>query len=333
MNNSMPVFNPTYYNEKNKKIIKNLLRQESPYDLQQFESILFSRLHGEPYIIKSIVTYYVEIYVDFLYFNYHYENLESWSQLTMYSPKNIFQGMISPFSPQTEVDFHFLNYNIGQFSSIEEWNQHCTNVNSTLKFIDVNGLEVVLQVKNLKEDIEILSNIIQKFFEIKNKESYTMEDFKNFENDLEKCKLKNEVYTNNMLYSIKGNVEYLSKYISTMRKEYETMDKTLTDLQVLKKNIEELQEENSKTKDFYLTTSGAVMALISIVSGNISLSSKNISLNYLLIFNASILFAILIFSVLFHSIYNSNEKTYPKNLVHFIGCLLLIIIVGLLFYA
>ena len=193
-------------------------------------------------------------------------------------------------------------------------------------------MKVVSQVENLKEDIELLNEIIKEFFKLKDKESPTMEDFKDFEDKLNKIKLKNKVYTNNMIYSIRGNIEYLNKYINAMRKEYKDIDSKLKEFDQLKKDFYELQEDNKKTKDFYLTVSGAMVALISIISGNISMVQQNIMKYHILLFNASILLAILIFSLLFHSIYNNQENTYPKEMIHIIGVILLTI-TCFLFYA
>ena len=135
-----------------------------------------------------------------------------------------------------------------------------------------------------------------------------------------------------MIYSIRGNIEYLNKYINAMRKEYKDIDDKLKEFDQLKKDFYELQEDNKKTKDFYLTVSGAMVALISIISGNISMVQQNIMKYHILLFNASILLAILIFSLLFHSIYNNQENTYPKKMIHIIGVILLTI-TCFLFYA
>ena len=336
MNNNILIFNQIYYNEDNKNIIKNLFLKEdiNQNDVLLFDNALNQRLYTG-YNISShyFLDYYIEMYISFLYFNYYYENSLNLSPVPVYSPDIAIKEMPHQISLlKTKVTFYVLNYNIGQFLSIEEWEKHYKNVQSTLDFLDTNNMSVIKQVENLKEDIKILNDFIRKFFEIKKKENCTMDDFKKFEDELYKIHIKNENYKNNIIYSIKGNIEYLSKYINAMREEYKNIEDRIKDISSLKDNFYNLQEENKKTKDFYLTVSGAVMALISIVSGNISMISKSIIIQHIFIFNGSILIAILIFSYLFNSIYNLKENTYPKKLIH-CTFIILILIFSCLFYA
>ena len=336
MNNFENKFNPKYDNNENKEIIKKLLANEDGgrMYLCTFDTFLPQRLYyNNTTLTTYIPAYYIEIYVDFLYFNYYYENSLNWNPVPVYSPNVILQNISNEIPPlKTKIIFYTLNYNVGQYSSLNDWEKHYDDVKSTLNFLDNNKMKVVSQVENLKEDIELLNEIIKEFFKLKDKESPTMEDFKDFEDKLNKIKLKNKVYTNNMIYSIRGNIEYLNKYINAMRKEYKDIDSKLKEFDQLKKDFYELQEDNKKTKDFYLTVSGAMVALISIISGNISMVQQNIMKYHILLFNASILLAILIFSLLFHSIYNNQENTYPKEMIHIIGVILLTI-TCFLFYA
>lgn len=337
MNNFENKFNSKYDNNENKEVIIKLLFKESGenLDINSFNNFLFNRINYNNTALGTYtISYYIEIYADFLYFNHYYEKLLNWNPAPIYSPNAIFQSMpnLTP-SLKTEITFYALNYNVGQYSSLNDWEKHYDDVKSTLNFLDNNKMKVVSQVENLKEDVELLNEIIKEFFKIKDKESPTMEDFKDFEDKLNKIKLKNRVYTNNMIYSIKGNIEYLNKYINAMRKEYKDIDSKLKEFDQLKKGFYELQEDNKKTKDFYLTASGAMVALISIISGNTSMIQQNIMKYHILLFNASILLAILIFSFLFHSIYNINEKdTYPKRMLYII-IIILFVIACLLFYA
>ena len=337
MNNFENKFDSKYDNNENKEVIIKLLFEESgeKLDINKFNNFLFNRINYNNTALGTYtISYYIEIYADFLYFNHYYEKLLNWNPAPIYSPNIIFQSMpnLTP-SLKTEITFYALNYNIGQYSSLNDWEKHYDDVKSTLKFLDNNKMKIVSQVENLKEDVELLNEIIKEFFKIKDKELPIMEDFKEFEDKLIKIELKNRVYTNNMVYSIKGNVEYLNKYINAMRKEYKDIDDKLKEFDQLKKDFYKLQEDNKKTKDFYLTTSGAMIALISIISGNISMVQQNIMKYHILLFNTSILLAILIFSLLFHSIYNTNQKDiYPKKMIHIIG-FIFIVIACLLFYA
>lgn len=336
MNNFENKFDSKYDNNENKEVIIKLLFEESgeKLDINNFNDFLFNRINYNNTALGTYtISYYIEIYADFLYFNYYYEKLLNWAPVPVYSPNVVLTNIYPPPSLKTEVIFYALNYNIGQCPSLNDWKKHYNDVKSTLTFLDNNKMKVAIQVTNLKEDVELLNEIIEKFFLIKDKESPTMEDFKNFEDKLNKIELKNRMYTNNMVYSIKGNVEYLNKYINAMRKEYKDIDNKLKEFDQLKEDFYKLQEDNKKTKDFYLTTSGAMIALISIISGNISMVQQNIMKYHILLFNISILLAILIFSLLFHSIYNTNQKDiYPKKMIHIIG-LIFIVIACLLFYA
>ncbi|WP_338955363.1 hypothetical protein LDJ98_06595 [Fusobacterium nucleatum] len=337
MNNFEIKFNSEYDNNENKEIIKKLLSNEDGGNMYiyNFDAYLSQRISTNYTTLTAYLpSYYIEIYTDFLYFNYYYEKQLNWTPVPVYSPNVVIQNILNQIPPlKTEVIFYALNYNIGQFTSLDDWKKHCNDVKSTLAFLDNNKMKVVIQVTNLKEDIELLNEVIEKFFLIKDKKVPTMEDFKNFEDKLNKIELKNRVYTNNMIYSIKGNIEYLNKYINAMRKEYKDIDNKIKEFSQLKNDFYELQEDSKKTKDFYLTTSGAMVALISIISGNISMVQQNIMKYHILLFNASILSAILIFSILFNAIYNSNQReTYSKKLVHIV-IVIFSIVICLLFYA
>ena len=135
-----------------------------------------------------------------------------------------------------------------------------------------------------------------------------MEELKKFEFEVQNG-IKNTKYKNRVFTSVKGNINYLDKYLSTMREEYKNLTSKIDEVVLLKQEI-------SKSKDFYLTVSGSVMALIALFSGNISLIDKDISIKNIIVFNISIITAILIFSYLFHSIYTGDSKEYGKKFVN-----------------
>ena len=74
------------------------------------------------------------------------------------------------------------------------------------------------------------------------------------------------------------------------------------------------------------------MALISLITGNISLVSKEIAVQHIFIFNGSILVAILIFSYLFFSLYTKDTKTYPKKFIDTVGLTIIGFFISLLIY-
>ena len=202
-----------------------------------------------------------------------------------------------------------LDYNIGFYLDQDLWKQHYIKVKETLKFIKKYNINLSFEAETLYEDVETLNKKIEIFFDIINP-SYkiNMEELKKFEFEVQNG-IKNTKYKNRVFTSVKGNINYLDKYLSTMREEYKNLTSKIDEVVLLKQEI-------SKSKDFYLTVSGSVMALIALFSGNISLIDKDISIKNIIVFNISIITAILIFSYLFHSIYTGDSKEYGKKFVN-----------------
>ena len=154
MNNFEKKFNPKYDNNENKEIIKKLLANEDGVRMYlcTFDTFLPQRLYyNNTTLTTYIPAYYIEIYVDFLYFNYYYENSLNWNPVPVYSPNVILQNISNEIPPlKTEIIFYTLNYNVGQYSSLNDWEKHYDDVKSTLNFLDNNKMKVVSQVENLK---------------------------------------------------------------------------------------------------------------------------------------------------------------------------------------
>ena len=96
MNNFEKKFNPKYDNNENKEIIKKLLANEDGgrMYLCTFDTFLPQRLYyNNTTLTTYIPAYYIEIYVDFLYFNYYYENSLNWNPVPVYSPNVILQNI------------------------------------------------------------------------------------------------------------------------------------------------------------------------------------------------------------------------------------------------
>lgn len=290
-------------------------------NIDDFKEYIYSWLTGTftHSITNGIVSpfYYVELYACFFYFNYYYQSHYNFIPVPSYSPNYYKNPVIS------EVPiFYLLDYNIGYYLNEISWKDHCKNVKKTLTFIKENSLVLSEEGKYIENDMEILTGLFYKFMEIINSgNKVTVDELQIFEKEITE-KLENKEYASYTINSLKRNVSYLDKYflyIIDKNKNIET-------------EIKILIEENKKTKDFYLTVSGSVMALISLITGNISLANKDIAVQHIFIFNGSIIIAILIFSYLFFSLYTKDTKTYPKKFIDTVGVTIIGFFISLFIY-
>ena len=261
--------------------------------------------------------YYIELYSCFFTFNYYYENHYNLLPSPIYYPLSS-----KNYLGSDNISFFPLDYNIGYYLNEISWEGHCKNVERTLVFIKENNLTLSKEGKYIENDMRILTELFHKFMKIFNSDNkVTVDELQNFEKEITE-KLENKEYASYTINSLKRNVSYLDKYflyIIDKNKNIET-------------EIKILIEENKKTKDFYLTVSGSVMALISLITGNISLANKDIAVQHIFIFNGSILVAILIFSYLFFSLYTKDTKTYPKKFIDTVGLTIIGFFISLLIY-
>ena len=312
---------------------------------EYFKANIYNWLIGNfSFSYENIVTspnYYIELYSCFFTFSYYYENHYNLLPAPVYYPvrfKNYFSTDNISFSP--------LDYNIGYYLNEISWGSHCKNVEMTLNFIKENDLILSKEGKYIKNDMRILTELFHKFMKIINSDNkVTVDELQNFEKEVTE-KLANKEYALYTVNSLKRNVSYSDKYFSYIidkNKDFEKnldnlidknnkLEKEIKKVEEIKEEVNNLSEENKKTKDFYLTVSGSVMALISLITGNISLVSKEIAAQHIFIFNGSILTAILIFSYLFFSLYTKDAKTYPKKFVDTIGLTIFGFFISLLIY-
>lgn len=314
-------------------------------NIDDFKEYIYSWLTGTftHSITNGIVSpfYYVELYACFFYFNYYYQSHYNFIPVPSYSPNYYKNPVIS------EVPiFYLLDYNIGYYLNEISWKDHCKNVKKTLTFIKENSLVLSEEGKYIENDMEILTRLFYKFMEIINSgNKVTVDELQNFEKEITE-KLENKEYAFHTVNSLKRNVSYSDKYFSYIidkNKDFEKnldnlidknnkFEKEIKKLEKIKEEINNLSEENKKTKDFYLTVSGSVMALISLITGNISLVSKEIAIQHIFIFNGSILVAILIFSYLFFSLYTKDTKTYPIKFFDTVNLTIIGFFISLLIY-
>lgn len=315
-------------------------------NIDDFKEYIYSWLTGTftHSITNGIISpfyyafYYVELYACFFYFNYYYQSHYNFIPVPSYSPNYYKNPVIS------EVPiFYLLDYNIGYYFNKISWKDHCKNVKKTLTFIKENSLVLSEEGKYIENDMEILTGLFHKFMEIINSSNkVTVDELQNFEKEITE-KLENKEYASYTINSLKRNVSYLDKYFLYIIDKNKNIEQNIENLLTKNKNVEEeiktlseenktLSEENKKTKDFYLTVSGSVMALISLVTGNISLVNKDIAVQHIFIFNGSILVAILIFSYLFFSLYTKDTKTYPKKFIDTVGLTIISFFISLLIY-
>lgn len=311
-------------------------------NIEAFKEYIYSWLTGTftHSIVNGIVSpfYYVELYACFFYFNYYYQGHYNFIPVPSYSP-NYYK---SPVISKVPI-FYLLDYNIGYYLNEISWREHCKNVEKTLTFIRENSLVLSEEGKYIENDMKILTELFHKFMEIINFDNkVTVDELQNFEKKITE-KLKNKEYASYTVNSLKRNVSYLDKYFSDIITKNKNIEQNIKNLLTKNKSVEEeiktlseenktLSEENKKTKDFYLTVSGSVMALISLITGNISLVSKEIAVQHIFIFNGSILVAILIFSYLFFSLYTKDTKTYPKKFIDTVGLTIIGFFISLLIY-
>jgi hypothetical protein len=285
--------------------------------------------------------YYIELYSCFFTFNYYYENHYNLFPSPIYYPLSS-----KNYLGSDNISFFPLDYNIGYYLNEISWEGHCKNVERTLVFIKENNLTLSKEGKYIENDIRILTELFHKFMKIFNSDNkVTVDELQNFEKEVTE-KLGNKEYAFHTVNSLKRNVSYSDKYFSYIidkNKDFEKnldnlidknnkFEKEIKKLEEIKEEINNLSEENKKTKDFYLTVSGSVMALISLITGNISLVSKEIAVQHIFIFNGSILVAILIFSYLFFSLYTKDTKTYPKKFIDTVGLTIIGFFISLLIY-
>lgn len=271
---------------------------------EEFRENVYNWLMGSffPDSQRYLFYYYIELYSCFFYFNHYYENNYNFFPTPAYFPTRF------NYNNYNNIAFFLLDYNIGNYSDKNLWETHCKNVEKTLIFIKENNLILSKEIKYIENDKKVLTEIFSKFIKIINSGSkITIDDLQIFEKEIME-NLENKKYALITIDSLKRNVSYLDKYfldIIDKQKRIET-------------EIKSLNEENKKAKDFYLTVSGSVMALISLIIGNFSLISKDIIVPHIFIFNGSILLAIYIFSYLFFSLYTKDTKTYPKRFTNMV---------------
>ena len=300
-------------------------------NIDDFKEYIYNWLTGTftHSITNGIVSpfYYVELYACFFYFNYYYQSHYNFIPVPSYSPNYYKNPVIS------EVPiFYLLDYNIGYYLNEISWKDHCKNVKKTLTFIKENSLVLSEEGKYIENDMEILTGLFHKFMEIINSSNkVTVDELQNFEKEITE-RLENKEYASYTISSLKRNVSYLDKYFSYIIDKNKDFEKEIKKVEEIREEINNLNEENKKTKDFYLTVSGSVMALISLITGNISLVSKEIAVQHIFIFNGSILVAILIFSYLFFSLYTKDTKTYPKKFIDTVGITIIGFFISLFIY-
>lgn len=306
LKNSVYNFNISYHNIDNIKIFYEFYKMDyerNPYSNNNFitENEFIERINGYivmPYIFSIFnwdspidsYDYYIYSYIYFLLFNKinssKFSNIDPSTIQYLYSVKNF--NNIPVFN---YINLYALNYNINDFQNIENWKVHYNNILITLKFIEDNGLKVSVVIKNYKEDLDKLNKIAEKYFDLLNSQ-HSSNSFDEYETFIKKNKFKNTEYNSYPINSIYTPL-FLKEYITSFKE-------SVTE-------IENLKIELIKSKDYYLTVSGAAMALISLVIGNIGFADKCFPLLYTIIFNISILISISIFCYFFRKIY-TNKK-------------------------
>lgn len=258
----------------------------------------------------SFFEYYAILYFKFLLFNYYNSFFNNFGQpfYTGYSYKVNFW--------YKQINFQALNYNTSEFYSHIDWKNHCIQVKETLKFIKENKLKTNLIIECYEEDLIILSLIMEEYFNLLNKKQ-SSDAFEKYEELVSKIELKNMQFSDYPKRSLYNNT-FLKEYISSFNKTF--------------KEVEKINSELTKSKDFYLIVSGAAMTLTSLIIGNIAFADKSFLVEQMLVFNLSILVSILIFYNLFKSTYIKN-KNFEYNIsfvliVIFIIILLLLLILG-----
>ena len=188
------------------------------------------------------------------------------------------------------------------------------------------------------EEIDKFSEL---YFNYQNLKAENINEVSNFKEKLNDIKLKNTFFKYNLLNSIKYNVGYISQNFDILlidyKKEKNKIEKIENDVKEIEQRIEnkmrEMEQNIKKERETYLTVTGSAIGLISLISTNVSSIAKEISLEHILLFNITILSALLVFSKLYEKIYTHNYLEKNENIKYnnFINKILWIIIVLAIF--
>lgn len=308
INNQDPSLN---HSEKNIKFFYKLYFENSSTNKIQYEDFKKKAIYEDNINTLSDMEleFYLLAYKAFWEFNNFYKNFSFVQPNFFTTDVFIFKQKYSHYYHK-HFYFYVLNYGIGNFNP-DTWKMHSSNVKETLKFINDNKsfLEIAPSIENLNHDIEILNNFFYKYYYTILNGNLHIDELDNFSKELESIDLKNSCYKQNTINSIINNVSYINKHLNILRFQLKITDKKT--------------KEIDKIKDFFLITSGAAVTLTSMIVGNLSMSNNNIFSKHIVIFNISILTAILIFSHLFNFIYNKDTETVPNK---FYWCFIAVVI-------
>lgn len=184
---------------KYKKAVYDFKNSETTRTLDEFRLGMYSSILSNLNSPTSLFVFFYVLYINFVKFNYDYEKETSeveYSYIAV-NPKN--HNFIA--NKPLEYNFVGINYNIGNYVSIKNWNEDKQKEKNTLKLIKDLKLKTSSAILNFSEDSKILDTIVRIFLEFLSSKSGTNYDFKkeiNFE--VEKLKieksLKKYIFTN-----------------------------------------------------------------------------------------------------------------------------------------
>lgn len=317
----------TFYS--NEEIVNNKTQEMFNSDIDLIKKNISYRntLNNNDYLY----TYYIDLYITFYNFNLHYENLKN---------RNILAENYFVFNNANRISFTALNYNLG-YLDIQTWKLNYMKVKSTIDFIEINELKVSEEIENIRLDLEEIDEFSELYFNYQNLKAENINEVSNFKEKLNDIKLKNTFFKYNLLNSIKYNVGYISQNFDILlidyKKEKNKIEKIENDVKEIEQRIEnkmrEMEQNIKKERETYLTVTGSAIGLISLISTNVSSIAKEISLEHILLFNITILSALLVFSKLYEKIYTHNYLEKNENIKYnnFINKILWIIIVLAIF--
>lgn len=317
----------TFYS--NEEIVNNKTQEMFNSDIDLIKKNISYRntLNNNDYLY----TYYIDLYITFYNFNLHYENLKN---------RNILAENYFVFNNANRISFTALNYNLG-YLDIQTWKLNYMKVKSTIDFIEINELKVSEEIENIRLDLEEIDEFSELYFNYQNLKAENINEVSNFKEKLNDIKLKNTFFKYNLLNSIKYNVGYISQNFDILlidyKKEKNKIEKIENDVKEIEQRIEnkmrEMEQNIKKERETYLTVTGSAIGLISLISTNVSSIAKEISLEHILLFNITILSALLVFSKLYEKIYTHNYLEKNENIKYnnFINKILRIIIVLAIF--
>lgn len=200
---------------------------------------------------------YINNYINFYYFNKHYNNLNN--------PNNQY----GYYTGEKGSVYFALNYNIGNFNE-ESWRNHYNTVKETKEFIKEKNLKCSKSIENMLEDLEVLNNMYEYYMKLQSSFKQ-IKDFEIFEEnfDAESKNIKNTMFINNVVW----NIKYSGIYISEKIKAQENSSKKISE------KIEMIEDKLEKNNQRMLEIMGVFLAIFSIININIGKVSNDLSTN------------------------------------------------------